>query len=139
MTPPRTGGGGREVLAPGAVLRGALVAIAVSLPLALISQAVADGDGSPLTVVLFLGVLLGLAAGGAVAAGSAPSAPYSNAGLAALTAYVAIQGTALVVAAATGDDGGPALAGVVFTGLLAYGCGLAGGAVAGRGRRGRDG
>jgi hypothetical protein len=133
------GGARRQVLVPGAVLRGAAVAVAVCLPLALAGEAVADGDASALTAPLFLAVLVGLAAGGFVAARLAATAPYSNGGLAAVVAFVAIQGTALVVRAVAGggDGDGPEVAGVVFNGLLAYGCGVAGGALASR-RRGGD-
>jgi hypothetical protein len=133
------GGAGREVLAPAAIGRGAAVAVALCLPLALVSQAVADGEGGDgLAVLLFVAVLLGLAGGGFVAGQRARAAPFTNGGLAAVAAYVAIQGTALVVRGVVGDgDGdGPSIPSMVFTGLLAYGCGLAGGAVASRRRRG---
>jgi hypothetical protein len=114
-----------------AVARGAAVAVATCLPLALVSRAVADdGDGSPLTALLFLLVLAGLAVGGLVAARSAVVAPFTNGGLAALLAFVAIQGVALAVRSADGDP--VSLPALVFNGLLAYGCGLAGAAVATR-------
>ena len=119
---------------PSAVARGAAVAVAVCLPLALVGRALDDdGSGGPLRALLFVGVLAGFAAGGAVAAGAARRVPFTNGGLAALLAFVAIQGTALVVGAATGGDlvSFPSL---VFNGLLAYGCGVAGSAVAGRRR-----
>jgi len=113
------------------VARGAAVAIALCLPLALVSRQVADdGDGSPVTALLFVLVLAGLAVGGFVAARSAAAAPFTNGGLAALLAFVAIQGVALVVRGADGDP--TSVPDLVFNGLLAYGCGLAGGAVAGR-------
>jgi hypothetical protein len=136
----RVGPAGRAVLDAGAVLRGAAVAVVVCLPLALVSQALADADGGDAAVVvLFFAVLAGLALGGFVAARVAGTAPYSNGGVAAAAAFVAIQGTALVVRALLGDGGdGPTVPGVVFNALLAYGCGLAGGAVASRWRRGGD-
>ena len=116
---------------PGAVARGAAVAVAICLPLALLGRALEDGDGSPLAALLFLGVLAGLAAGGTVAARAAADVPFTNGGLAALLAYVAIQGTALVVSAFT--DGDPAsVPSLVFNALLAYGCGVAGSAIVGR-------
>ena len=111
--------------------RGAAVAIAICLPLALVGQQVADeGDGSATSGLLLLLVLAGFAVGGFVAGRSAATAPFTNGGLAALLAYVAIQGTALVVSLADGDT--PSLPALVFNGLLAYGCGLAGGALAAR-------
>ena len=130
MTPARA----RDVVEPAAVGRGAAVAIAICLPLALISQQLVDReDGSPFTALLFLTVLVGFVIGGFVAARAATSAPFTNGGLAALLAFVAIQGTALAVRLAA-DDGPPAFPVIVFNGLLAYGCGLAGGAIAARSR-----
>ena len=114
-----------------AVVRGAAVAVAVCLPLALLGQAVDDADGSSFTALLFVGVLAGFAAGGAVAARRAREVPFTNGGLAALVAYVAIQGTALVVGAVTDGDP-PSVPSLVFNALLAYGCGVAGSALAGR-------
>lgn len=111
--------------------RGAAVAVAICVPLALVSRQVADGgDGSPVTALLFVVVLAGLAVGGFVAARSAAAAPFTNGGLAALLAFVAIQGVALAVRSADGDP--TSVPDLVFNGLLAYGCGLAGGAIAGR-------
>ena len=121
----------RDVVHGGAVGRGAAVAIAICLPLALVSQQVADeGEGSPVSGLLLLLVLVGFVVGGFVAGRSATAAPFTNGGLAAVLAYVAIQGTALVVGLVDGDT--PSIPALVFNGLLAYGCGLAGGALAGR-------
>lgn len=118
--------------------RGAVVAVAICLPLALVSREVADGGGaSPASALLFVLVLAGLAAGGLVAARSAAVAPFTNGGLAALLAFVAIQGVALAVRGAAGVPA--SLPALVFNGLLAYGCGLAGGAVAARRRAGARG
>lgn len=109
------------------------MAVVICVPLALVSEAVADGDGSPLTPLLFAAVLVGFAIGGRTAARRATGAPFTNGGLAALLAFLVIQGAALVVRLADGDP--PAVPVLVFNGLLAYGCGLAGGAVAARSRR----
>jgi putative membrane protein (TIGR04086 family) len=120
-----------------AVLRGAGVAVAVCLPLALISQqVVAEDDGSPLAAALFLAVLVGFAIGGYVAARAPTAAPFTNGGLAALGAFVVIQGTALVVRLVAGDP--PSAPVLVFNALLAFACGLAGGAVASRVARRED-
>ena len=130
MTPARPRAGGGVVDVP-SVARGAAVAVAACVPLALISREVADGDGaSPLTALLFVLVLGGLAVGGLVAARAAEVAPFTNGGLAALLAFVAIQGVALAVRGADGDTA--TVPQLVFNGLLAYGCGLAGGAIAAR-------
>lgn len=120
-----------DVVDGAAVLRGAAVAIAICLPLALIGQQVVDeGDGSPLTGLLFVAVLAGFAVGGFVAARAASTAPYTNGGLAALAAFMVIQGTAVVVRLVAG--GGVSVPVLVFNGLLAFGCGLAGGTIASR-------
>lgn len=117
-----------------AIGRGAAVSLVVCLPLALVSQQVADGnDGSPLTALLFVLVLGGFAVGGLVAARSATTAPFTNGGLAALLAFLAIQGTALVIRLVEEDP--PPIPVLVFNGLLAYGCGLAGAAISARRRR----
>ncbi len=115
----------REVVEPSAVVRGAVMAVVICLPLALVSQAVDGDDGSGIRTGLFFGVLAGLAAGGAVAARAAAAVPYTNGGLAALRAFVAIPGTALVVRLVTDGDT-PSLPSLVFVALLAYGCGVAG-------------
>jgi len=137
VTPARSGAADGVVEAH-AVIRGAIVAIAVCLPLALLSQQVIDADRtSPLAAPLFLLVLVGFAAGGFVAARAAGGAPFTNGGLAALAAFAVIQGAALVIRLAADDP--PAIPVIVFNGLLAYACGLAGGAVAARRRRRPDG
>lgn len=133
VTPARSGPRSR-VVEPAAVVRGALVAVAVCLPLALLGAALDDGGSGAVGALLFLGVLAGLAVGGAVAARAARRAPFTNGGLAALLAFVAIQGSALGVTAARGGDL-PSIPSLVFNGLLAYGCGVAGGAVTARGGR----
>lgn len=113
------------------ILRGATVAICICLPAALAAQALVDvpeGDDPPATVFLFFAlVLVGFAVGGWWAARSAPAAPYSNGAVAALAAFVVIQGIALVVRLVAGDPVNiPAL---VFNGLVAYGAGLLGAAI----------
>jgi hypothetical protein len=115
-----------------ALLKGTAVTIVVCLPLALLSQAVADGDGEAgsLGVLLFLAVLAGFVLGGAVAARSAPEAPITNGAVAALAGYAVIQGVALLVRLAGGEDVN--LVAIVFNGIAAYGCGLVGALIAGR-------
>lgn len=117
-----------------ALLKGMAVTIAVCLPLALLSQAVADGDDEPggLAVVLFLAVLAGFVLGGWVAARSAREAPITNGAVAALAGFAVIQGVAVIVRLAGGDDVN--VVAIVFNGVAAYGCGLVGALVAGRGR-----
>ena len=117
-----------------AVLRGAAVAICICLPAALLAQVLADvpeGDDPPSTVfVFFTLVLVGFAVGGWWAARAAPTAPYSNGAVAALAAFVVIQGIAYVVRAIDGDA--PSVVVLVFNALTAYLCGLAGAGVLAR-------
>jgi hypothetical protein len=118
---------------PEAVVKGAAVAVVVCLPLALVSDAVIDEhDPSRWAIPLFVGVLLGFALGGFVTARNATDYPYTNAALAALAGFVLIQGVGIVVRLVGGED--IHVVRIVFTGLLAYGCGLTGG-VAGASRR----
>lgn len=119
-----------------AIGRGALVAAVLCLPFALIGRVVADDGGPPVLTSLFVAVLIGFAVGGFVAARAGGALPYTDAALAALTAFVVIQGTAALVSVARGDT--PSLPAVAFSAMLAIGAGVAGGLVAVRrtGRRG---
>jgi putative membrane protein (TIGR04086 family) len=116
------------------VLKGMAVAIVICLPLALIADAISNEDNpSRWTIPLYFGVLVGFAIGGFVAARSAHDYPYTNGAVAALGAYVVIQGVGIIVRLA-GDD--PVhYVGVVFNALLAYGSGLTGGVAGARGNR----
>ena len=117
-----------------ALLKGMAVTILVCLPLALLSQAVADGDddAGSLGILLFLAVLAGFVLGGWVAARSAPGAPITNGAVAALAGYAVIQGVALVVRLVGGEDVN--VVAIVFNGIAAYGCGLVGALAADRSR-----
>ncbi|MGE3834111.1 MAG: DUF3792 family protein [Acidimicrobiia bacterium] len=119
---------------PRALLRGAGVSTAVCLPLALVSAAVVDEDDpSGWAVPLFFATLLGLVAGGWVASRSATVSPLVTGALAGLVAFVAVQAVGVAVRLA-GDDG-IGWSSIVFTALLAYGCGLTGAVLAERRRR----
>lgn len=118
----------------GAIGRGALVATAVCLPLAVIGRLVAVDGVPPVPALLFLAVLVGFALGGFVAARASGALPYTDAALAALAAFIVIQGTAALVSVARGDT--PSLPAIVFSAMLAIGAGVAGGLVAVR-RTGR--
>lgn len=122
-----------------AVLKGMAVSIVVCLPLALLSQAIADStddDPSRWAFLLFFGVLLGFVLGGYVTARSTHDYPYTNGAIAALAAYLVIQGVAIVVRL-VGDDPVRVVA-VVFNGLVAYGCGLTGALIGARGAQERS-
>lgn len=110
-----------------AIVKGAAASIVVCLPLALIAEAVAgsdEDDPSNWAFLLFFGVLVGFVLGGFAAARSARDYPYTNGAMAAVAAFLVIQGVAIVVRLA-GDEPVRYVA-VVFNGLLAYGCGLTG-------------
>lgn len=110
-----------------AVLKGMAVSIVVCLPLALLSQAIADStddDPSRWAFLLYLGVLLGFALGGFVTGRAAREYPYTNGAVAALAAFVVIQGVGIVVRLVGGDP--IHVVAAVFNGLVAYGCGLTG-------------
>lgn len=111
-----------------AVRAGALVAIAICLPTALVSQAIVDedADSQPAIVyVLYVLVLLGFVVGGWVAAKRTTESPYTSGAVAALAAFVAIQALGVVARLIDGDDIRITL--IVTNGLLAYGAGLLGG------------
>ncbi len=110
-----------------AVLKGMAISIVVCLPLALLSQAIADStddDPSRWAFLLYLGVLLGFALGGFVTGRAAREYPYTNGAVAALAAFVVIQGVGIVVRLVGGDP--IHVVAAVFNGLVAYGCGLTG-------------
>ncbi len=126
----------RTGLQPAALAFGAAVAVAIAVPAQLIGQVVVADDADGLLFAVYVLVLVGFAVGGAAAARRAPDAPLSNAAVAALAAFAAVQAVGVALRLARGDDI-PVLA-VVFNGLLAYGAGLLGGAVAGRRRPDRS-
>ena len=112
-----------------AIRTGALVAIAVCLPLAVLAEVAAgdDDEGGALVLLLFVGVLVGFASGG-YAAAQRSLVPYTAGAIAALAAFVAIQGAGVITNLVRGD--GVEIALIVFNGLLAYGAGLLGAGVA---------
>jgi putative membrane protein (TIGR04086 family) len=115
-----------------AIVKGAAVAIVVCLPLALIADAISNEDNpSRWTIPLYFGVLVGFAIGGYVTARASEDYPYTNGAVAAVVAYVVIQGIGIIVRVAGGDP--VHYVGVVFNALLAYGSGLTGGVAGARG------
>lgn len=114
-----------------AVARGAAVAVGLALPVSLVGLVVVGGDDSIVFAFLVL-VLVGLSAGGYVAARRVPGAPLLNGAAAAVGAFALIQAVGIVRRLATGDT--VSLPSVAFAAFLAYCCGLLGGAVASRRR-----
>jgi putative membrane protein (TIGR04086 family) len=110
---------------------GAVVAIAITLPLAVLSQLLSDygdGGGSAVVILFFFLVLAGFVVGGFVAGWRQPAAPLSHGILAALAAYVIVQGIGIVLNLARGDD--VDVVRIVFTAGLVAGMGLLGGWIA---------
>jgi putative membrane protein (TIGR04086 family) len=107
---------------------GALVAMAICVPLAVVSQIISDygnGDAAGVVVVFYFVVLAGLAAGGFVAGSRRPETPLSHGILAAVVAYVVVQGIGVLVNLARGDD--ISVVAIVFNAGLAAAMGLLGG------------
>lgn len=89
------------------VLTGALVALAVAVPTAILAQTL-DGagtvdDDSSWSIVAFVVIVAAMAAGGYVAATRRPDAPLTNSALAALCTYFAVQVIGIVRLVAAGD------------------------------------
>lgn len=119
-----------------AVRHGALVSIAICMPIALLSQVLvdqSDDDQPPLVYVLYAAVLLGFVAGGWVAGRRAAATPYTSGAVAALCGFVAIQAVGVVARLIDGDTIRVVL--IVTNGLLAYGAGLLGAGIASLRRR----
>jgi predicted permease len=119
---------------------GALVAIVIALPCGLLAQSLADGDDdgsgrSAAVPVLFVMVMAAFGLGGWVAARFQRDTPQMHGAVAALAAFVVIQGVGVARRVAAGD--GVNVASIVFFGLLAATCGLLGGWLARR-RHDRD-
>jgi hypothetical protein len=113
---------------------GALVAMAVAIPVATIGSVVLD-DGSDLVFAFAAVSLVGFLAGGWVAASRPPAAaaPLAHGAAAALAAFVVAQVIAAVLQVVRDEDLTPVA--WVFNALLAAAIGLLGGYLAGRRRQ----
>ena len=127
-----------------AIGAGAAAAAGVVVPAALIGNLVADApegeDPSNIVFVFFALVLVGFVFGGFVAARRTPDAPYTNAALAAVCAFLPLQLLALLVQQIGGDAEWGELetwVQLAFNASAAYGSGLLGGLVASKGRVGQ--
>ena len=107
-----------------AVGAGALVALAVAVPVILAGQALPRG--SSLVVVLYLVLLAGLVAGGRRAGRRRPDAPLTHGALAALATTGALL-LAIVVVRRVAGESAPNLVAVVFNLLMAASAGILGG------------
>lgn len=118
-----------------AVRSGALVCVAICLPIALVSQLIVEeGDENPsgIVYVLYLAILVGFIVGGWVAARRTARTPYASGAVAALCGFAAIQAAGIVARLIDGDEIRVVL--IVTNGLLAYGAGLLGAGIAARRR-----
>lgn len=115
-----------------AVGRGAALAFVIVVPAAFAQLVV--GPGAVRSALLIV-VLVGFGAGGHRAATLAPLAPLTNAGLAALVAFVLAQLSWIVLGVLRGG-GGVTPVGLAFLAMLATSCGMVGALVALRRRAG---
>jgi hypothetical protein len=121
-----------DLVSAKAVAIGAGVALAVCVPAALLAQVLDDAgtvdDDSSWLLVLFGVILLGMGTCGYVAAVQRLDAPLTNGALAALAAYLIVQGIGAIRLLASGDD--VTWAAIPFFALLSASAGMAGGLVA---------
>lgn len=118
-------------LDPRAVLAGAAVSLVIAVPPAVLAQIQSDRDaleGSNWVLVLFAVVLIAFIAGGYVTAKRADGDPLTNGAVAALLAYVLVQGFGIIRRLADGDE--IRWLGIVFAALLSASCGTVGAIVA---------
>ena len=121
-----------SLLDPRSVGAGAVLAIVIALPAALVGEAAADGKDDPSALVLlcYLLVLVAFVAGGWLAARRATDAPFSNGAVAALVAFGLIQAGGVV--ASLLQDETIETASIAFSALLATASGLVGALIATR-------
>jgi hypothetical protein len=88
----------------GAVWRGAVTALVVALPAGVVNQFVADGAGSPVTLLLWVVIMFGAAAGGYAVVRLCPDAGLPHAAAAGAAAYVVVQGVGVLRRLTTGEQ-----------------------------------
>lgn len=121
-----------DLVHPRAVTIGAGVALAVCVPAALLAQVLDQAgtvdDDSSWLLVLFGVILVGMAAGGYVAAERRLDAPLTNGACAALAAYLLVQTIGAVRLLAAGDS--VTWVAIPFFALLSAAAGMTGGLLA---------
>ena len=113
------------------ILLGAGLTIALAVPPAVIGVLLSEDDsmeGSPWVPVLFAWIVGSFLVGGFVAARSQPHAPLAHGALAALVAFVVVQGVGVIRHLVAGED--VKWFSIVFAALLASSTGTVGGIVA---------
>ncbi len=117
---------------PPAVLLGALVALAIAVPTAILAQTLDEAgtveDDSTWLIVLFVVILAGMVTGGHVAATRRPDAPLSNSAVAALAAYLLVQGVGAIRLLVLGES--VTWVAIPFFALLCSAAGMTGGLIA---------
>ena len=127
-------------LEPRSILTGAAVTIALAVPPAVIGLLLAEDDtmeGSSWVPLLFTWIVVAFFVGGLVAARAQPHAPLAHGAVAALAAYLLVQGVGVVRHLGAGED--VSWLSIPFSALLASSTGTIGGIVANwlRARRSR--
>ena len=121
-----------DLVHPRAVVTGAAVALAISVPAAILAQVLDEAgsvdDNSSWLLVLFGVILLGMGAGGYVAANRRLDAPLTNSAVAALAAYLLVQLIGAVRLLLAGDD--VTWVAIPFFALLSASAGMTGGLLA---------
>jgi putative membrane protein (TIGR04086 family) len=118
-----------------AVRVGALVAIAICLPVSIVGAIVVDSDKSDPgsgSALFYVAVLVGFAIGGWAAAKRSVELPYSSGAISAMCAFVVIAVVSIVANAIEGDE--IRVVSLVANAFLAYGAGLLGAAIVARSR-----
>lgn len=116
-----------------AIEAGAVAALWVAVPAAVAGEVLVDGEGgerSALALALTAVILAGCALGGFVAASARREAPLSHGAVAALAAYVVVQGAGVVLLAVRGEE--IRVVAILFNAMLASSVGLLGAMVATR-------
>ena len=118
-------------LDPAAVGLGAVVTMAVGIPVAAIGAVLLE-DGSDLVFFFAALAVTGFLAGGYVAGHRRPESPMAHGAVAALAGYAVAQAVSALLQVVR--DESVSVVAVVFNALLAANIGLAGGALGGRRR-----
>ncbi len=121
-----------SLIHPRSVLVGALVALAVAVPVAILAQTLDQTgtveDDSTWLIVAFVVIVAAMVAGGYAAASRRPDAPLTNGALAALSAYLLVQTVGAIRLLVVGDS--VAWAAIPFFALLSTAAGTGGGLLA---------
>jgi len=112
-----------------AVLAGALLALAVAVPVLVAGVIIDPAEESNVVLLLYAAVMAAFALGGRRAARRRPDAPFSNGAVAALAAYAVIAVVASIIRIARGET--PEAVPLVFNGFMAATFGIIGGLMAG--------